>query len=133
MSEKECHRNRSKGKLDDPPLAFSACPNHDHADFNHFGTGSLSTAGWMGRGKAIRRLYCKTFEKRFGDRQGALMKGTRLAQTGVVSLVKSRDHTCSIEATADMCEVDTGTVLQFQQKAGERGADFHCLQPDNVD
>ena len=41
------------------PLALFACPNSDCADFNTFDADNLSVAEWMGKDKAIRRLYCK--------------------------------------------------------------------------
>ncbi len=56
MPEQKCHDNNLKEVY----LSFFACPNSECADFNHFGAGNLSIAEWMGKDKAIRRLYCKT-------------------------------------------------------------------------
>ncbi len=39
-----------------------------------------------------------------------------------------RGYGCSLEATADICEVDPRTVEQFLEKAGRRAEDFHRLQ-----
>jgi transposase-like protein len=115
------------------PLAFFACPNSDCADFNHFDASNLSIAEWMGKDKAIRRLYCKTCGTRFSERQGSLMQYTKLPQEDVVRIIKCLGHGCSGEATADICEVDTRTVQRLLEKAGKRAADFHNLQLENLD
>ena len=115
------------------PLAFLACPNSDCSDFNHFDAGNLSIAEWMGKDKTIRRLYCKTCGHRFSERKGSLMQDTKLKHGDVVRIVKCLGHGCSVEATADICEVDTRTVQRLLEKAGKRAADFHNLQLDTLD
>ena len=115
------------------PLSFFACPNGDCADFNRFDGGNLSVAEWMGKDKAIRRLYCKTCGTRFSERQGSLMQYAKLPATDVVRIVKCLSHGCSIEATADICEVDPRTVQRFLERAGPRAADFHRLQLEHLD
>jgi len=133
MPEQKCHKNRDNGESTNLPLSFFACPNSDCADFNHFGAGTLSIAEWMGKDKAIRRLYCKTCGSRFSERQGSLMQYTKLPHADVVRIVKCLGHGCSVEATADICEVDTRTVQRFLEKAGKRAADFHNLQLENLE
>jgi len=128
MPKQERHKNQPERESDNPPLAFFACPNSDCADFNHFSANNLSIAEWMGKDKAIRRLYCKTCGTRFSERQGSLMQHTKLPQADVVRIVKCLAHGCCVEATADICEVDTRTVQRFLEKAGKRAADFHNLQ-----
>jgi transposase-like protein len=115
------------------PLSFFACPNGDCADFNRFNSGNLSVAERMGKDKAIRRLYCKTCGTRFSERQGSLMQYTKLPPADVVRIVKCLGHGCSIEATADICEVDTRTVQRLLEKAGKRAVDFHRLQLEDLE
>jgi len=115
------------------PLSFFACPSGDCADFNRFDSGNLSVAEWMGKDKAIRRLYCKTCGTRFSERQGSLMQHTKLPEVDVVRIVKCLGHGCSIEATADICEVDTRTVHRLLEKAGKRAEDFHSLQLEELE
>jgi transposase-like protein len=115
------------------PLSFFACPNSDCADFNKFNAGNLSIAEWMGKEKAIRRLYCKTCHSRFSEREGSLMQDTKLSQLDVVRIIKCLGHGCSVEATADICEVDTRTVQRLLERAGKRAFDFHNLQLENLD
>ena len=133
MPEQKRHKNQDNSESTNLPLSFFACPNSDCADFNHFDAGNLSIAEWMGKDKAIRRLYCKTCGTRFSERQGSLMQYTKLLHADVVRIVKCLSHGCSVEATADICEVDTRTVQRLLEKAGKRAADFHRLQLENLD
>jgi transposase-like protein len=114
------------------PLSFFACPNGDCANFNRFDAGNLSVAEWMGKDKAIRRLYCKTCGRRFSEREGSLMQYAKLPEADVVRIVKCLGHGCCVEATADICEVDTRTVQRILEKAGTRAVDFHRLQLENL-
>jgi len=114
------------------PLSFFVCPNPDCADFNKFNSGNLSVAERMGKNKAIRRLYCKTCKTRFSEREGSLLAKTKLDEPVVVRILKCLGHGCSIEATADICEVDPRTVEKFLEKAGRRAEDFHRLQLEQL-
>ena len=86
----------------------------------------------MGKDKAIRRLYCKTCGTRFSERQGSLMQNTKLSQDDVVRIIKCLGHGCSIEAAADICEVDARSVQRLLAKSGKRAEDFHKLQLENL-
>ena len=132
MPEQKCQKDNLKKEVN-LSLSFFACPNSDCADFNQFNAGNLSIAEWMGKDKTIRRLYCKTCGRRFSERQGSLMQDTKLPQEVVVRIIKCLGHGCSIEATADICEVDTRTVQRFLENSGKRAADFHRFQLENLD
>ena len=133
MPEQKRHKNQDNLEEVNLPLSFFACPNSACADFNRFDADNLSVAEWMGKDKAIRRLYCKTCGTRFSERQGSLMQCTKLSQADVVRIIKCLGHGCSVEATADICEVDARTVQRLLEKAGKRAADFHSLQLENLD
>ena len=124
--------SRTKSVSGGFPLSFFACPNPDCIDFNRFDAGNLSVAERMGKNKAIRRLYCKTCGRRFSEREGSLMAGTKLQQEVVVRVIKCLGYGCSIEATADICEVDPRTVERLLEKAGKRADDFHRLQLEKL-
>jgi len=124
--------SRTKSVSEEFPLSFFACPNPDCTDFNRFDAGNLSVAERMGKNKAIRRLYCKTCGRRFSEREGSLMAGTKLQQEAVVRIIKCLGYGCSIEATADICEVDPRTVERLLEKAGKRAEDFHRLQLEKL-
>jgi hypothetical protein len=50
----------------------------------------------------------------------------------VVRIVKCLGHGCSVEATADICEVDPRTVDRLLEQAGRRAEDFHRLQLERL-
>ena len=133
MPEQKRHTKQQNCEPAIMPLSFFACPNSDCADFNNFDAGNLSVAEWMGKDKAIRRLYCKTCGTRFSERQGSLMQYSKLPSADVVRIVKCLTHGCSVEATADICEVDSRTVQRLLEKAGKRAFDFHNLQLEKLD
>jgi len=114
-------------------LAGFACPNEDCSRFNVFGGGNLSVCERMGRDKQIRRLYCNHCGQRFSERQGSLMARSKLPADTVVRIIKCLTHSCSIEATADICEVDPRTVELLLTKAGRRADDFHRLALDRLE
>ena len=117
---------------DGDDLALLACPNPDCDLFNRFDAGNLRVCERIGKSKAIRRLYCNHCGQRFSERQGSLMQYTKLPHETVVRLIKCLGHGCSIEATADICEVDARTVSRMLQRAGRRAEDFHQLQLEHL-
>lgn len=114
------------------PLSAFACPNEDCSDFNRFGAGNLSVCERIGKGKRIRRLYCRSCGHRFSERQGTLLAYSKLPEETVVRIVKCLVHGCSIEATADICDVTPRTVETLLKKAGRRAEDFHRLQLEKI-
>ena len=131
MARNHCS-SRTEPVSEEFALSFFACPNSDCPDFNKFDAGNLSVAERMGKSKAIRRLYCKTCGQRFSERAGSLMAGTKLPQEVVVRIIKCLGYGCSIEAAADICEVDPRTVERLLEKAGKRAEDFHRLQLEKL-
>jgi transposase-like protein len=108
-------------------LAAFACPNPDCSHFNRFAAGNLSVVEWTGKREDIRRLYCSACKRRFTERQGTLLRYSKLPEETVVRIVKCLGHGCSVEATADICEVDPRTVDRILEQAGLRAEDFHRL------
>ncbi len=113
-------------------LAACACPNPDCSLFNRFDAGNLSVVEGIGKGKHIRRLYCSMCKHRFTERQGTLLRYTQLPEPTVVRIVKCLGYGCSLEATADICEVDPHTVARLLEAAGRRGDDFHRRQLERL-
>ena len=133
MPEQKCQNDNANPVRVSLPLSFFACPNSECADFNKFDAGNLSVAEWMGKDKAIRRLYCKTCGHRLSEREGSLMEDAKLNHADVVRIIKCLGHGCCVEATADICEVDARTVQRLLEKAGKRANDFHRLQLEKLD
>jgi transposase-like protein len=116
----------------DDDLSCFACPNEDCDDFNRFAAGNLSVCERMGKRHRIRLLYCKSCGHRFSERQGSLMARSKLPEETVVRIVKCLGYGCSVEATADICEVDSRSVELLLSKAGSRAEDFHSLQLERL-
>jgi transposase-like protein len=114
------------------PLAAFACPNPDCSHFNRFDAGNLSVVEWTGKRKDIRRLYCSMCGRRFTERRGTLLRYTKLPEEVVVRIVKCLGHGCSVEAAADICDVDPRTVDRILELAGRRAEDFHRLQLERL-
>jgi transposase-like protein len=114
------------------PLELFACPDPECFLFNHFGAGNLSVAERMGKNKGIRRLYCNHCHRRFSERQGSLMRRTKLPEDTVVRIMKCLTYGCSVEAAADICEVDVRSVGRLANLAGPRAEDFHRLQLEKL-
>lgn len=132
MSRTPTPPHRTSGRAD-ATLAGLACPNPDCCDFNRFGAGNLSVAEWTGKAEHIRRLYCSSCGHRFSERQGTLLRYTKLPEETVVRIVKCLGHGCSIEAASDICDVDPRTVARLLERAGRRADDFHELQRERID
>jgi len=113
-------------------LAMFSCPNPDCDLFNQFDADNLTVVERMGKNHAIRRLYCNHCQQRFSERQGSLMEYAKLPEDTVVRIIKCLGHGCSVEATADICEVDPRTVERILERSGKRAADFHQQQLDRL-
>ena len=114
-------------------LVGFACLNPDCCHFNRFDADNLSVVEWTGENKDIRRLYCSACKRRFTERQGTLLRYSKLPGPTVVRIVKCLGHGCSVEATADICDVDPRTVDRILERAGRRAEDFHRLQLEGLD
>lgn len=132
MGRKPSPSSARGGRTPDVSLAAFACPNPDCSHFNRFDAGNLSVVEWTGKLKNIRRLYCAMCKHRFTERQGTLLRYSKLPEATVVRIVKCLGHGCSIEATADICEVDPRTVDRLLEQAGRRAEDFHRLQLEKL-
>ena len=127
-------KHRPVAKVTSPydDLTGFACPNEECCDFNRFAADNLTVCERMGKDQRIRRLYCRSCGHRFSERQGSLMAKSKLPEEAVVRIVKCLGYGCSVEATADICEVDPRTVELLLGKAGPRAEDFHRQQLERL-
>jgi transposase-like protein len=117
----------------EPALVDLACPNPDCCDFNRFAADNLSVVEWTGKHKHIRRLYCSSCGHRFSERRGTLRQYSKRPEATVVRIVKCLRYGCTLEATADICEVDPRTVARILGRGGRRAEDFHRSQMQKRD
>ena len=121
------HQPKSAGSL-----AAFACPNPERGHFNRFDAGNLFVVEWTGKHKDIRRHYCSACKGRFYERLVTLLLYTKLPEETVARIVECLRLGCSVEATADICDVDPRTVGRVLERAGRRADDFHRLQLDRL-
>jgi transposase-like protein len=77
-------------------------------------------------------LYYSTCGNRFSERQGTLLRYTKLPEETVVRIVKCLGHGCSIAAAAEICEVAPRTMARLLEQAGRRAEGFHQLQRERL-
>ena len=109
-------------------LSHFCCQNKRCVAYGTRNGGNLTVCEYVGKNKDIRRLYCSACKRRFTERQGTLLRGTKIPEETVVRIVKCLTHGCSVEATADICDVDPRTVDRILERGGRRAEDFHRLQ-----
>jgi len=108
-----------------PDLSRFSCPNSDCMHFQKFGKGNLRVGERMGKGKRLLRLVCRTCQTRFSELEGSLLEYSKLSEEKVVQIVKCLTWGNSVEATADIVEVDPRTVQRIVDRGGERAKRFH--------
>lgn len=108
-----------------PDLSRFSCPNPECIHFQKFGEGNLRVGERMGKDKRLLRLVCRACQTRFSELQGSLLEYSKLPQEKVVQIVKCLTWGLSVEATADICEVDPRTVQRIVERGGERAKRFH--------
>ena len=60
------------------------------------------------------------------------MRYSKLPEPTVVRIVKCLGHGRSVEATAEICDVDPRTVGRILERAGRRAEDFHRLHLERL-
>jgi hypothetical protein len=78
-------------------------------------------------------LYCSSCGHHFSERRGTLRDYSKLPEATVVRIVTCVRYGCTLEATADICEVDPRTVERILERGGRRAEDFHRLQLQTLD
>jgi len=108
-----------------PDLSGFSCPNPECIHFQKFGQGNLRVGERMGKNKRLLRLVCRACQTRFSELQGSLLEYSKLPEEKVVRIVKCLTWGNSVQATADICEVDPRTVQRIVERGGERAKRFH--------
>jgi transposase-like protein len=102
-----------------------SCPNPECLHGGVFGAGNLRVSERNGKGKRIRRLFCRTCKTRFSERRGSLMEHTHLPEEKLVLIFKCLTYGNSVAATADIAGVDERTVQRIVDRGGGRARRFH--------
>ena len=108
---------RQKRKVID--YGYRYCPNPDCPDYRKYGQGNIVFNDWIGKDKSIARLRCNTCRMKFSSNKGTVFEQSRSSQEKGICIYKCLVHGNSIEATADICEVNPKTVSRLVEIAGE--------------
>src|SRR3954469_13364875 len=98
----------------------SACPDHGKR-----GHGNVYFRGWSGRGKLIRRIYCRTCKKSYSERKGTAFERSRLPTDKAVSVLDHLREGCGIRATSRLTGVSRDTVSRLLALAGDQAKGLH--------
>jgi len=98
----------------------SACPDHGKR-----GHGNLYFRGWSGRGKLIRRVYCRTCKESSSERKGTALERSRLPPDKVVSVLDHVREGVGVRATSRLTGVARDTVSRYIALAGEQANNLH--------
>jgi transposase-like protein len=101
-----------------PDLLRFSCPNPDCVHFQKFGQGNLRVGEQMGKDKRLLRWVCRACQPRFSELRGSLLEYSKLPEEKVVRIVKCLTWGNSVEATADIGEVDPRTVQRIVERGG---------------
>lgn len=107
--------------------ASKCCPNPDCPDYQKYGQGNIVFSDWIGKDKNIARLRCNSCKTKFSENKGAVFEQSRLPLEKVIRIYKCLVHGNSIEATADICEVNPKSVSRLVKIAGEHHQAMHHL------
>ena len=92
-----------------------ACPGHGKR-----GHGNLYFRGWSGRGKKIRRVYCRTCKKSYSEREGTALERSRLPPDKAVSILDHVREGVGVRATSRLTGVARDTVSRYIALAGDQ-------------
>jgi len=98
----------------------SACPDHGKR-----GHGNLYFRGWSGRGKKIRRVYCRTCKRSYSERKGTALERSRLPADKAVSILDHVREGTGVRATSRLTGVSRGTVSRYVAPAGDQAKGLH--------
>jgi transposase-like protein len=115
-------------------LRHFCCQNPDCPDYGLRDHGNLRVGFRYGKDRR-RLLVCRTCQKRFSERKGSALFGTRLPHAQALSLWEHLQEGCGVRQTARLVRVDKDTVVRYALKAGSHAQQTHdevvAFSPDD--
>jgi transposase-like protein len=108
-----------------PPIERFFCHNPVCPDHGKRGHGNLYFRGWSGRGKKIRRAYCRTCKKSYSERKGTALERSRLPPGKAVSVLGHVREGVGVRATSRLTGVARDTVSRYVALAGDQAKGLH--------
>jgi hypothetical protein len=106
-------------------LARFCCQNDACAEYGKRGAGNLTVCGRFGKREPIRLLYCRTCKKRFSERKGTPLFGSKLPREKLVSLLEHVSEGCGVRSTSRLAKVHRDTVTHYIRAAGDHAQQLH--------
>ncbi len=106
-------------------LDLFCCQNASCPDYGLRSRGNLRVAFCYGPGKQRRILACRTCQRRFSERKGTALFGTRLARDKALAIFQHLQDGCGVRQTARLTGADKDTVVRYARQAGTHARQAH--------
>ena len=106
-------------------LARFCCQNTACPMYGQRNAGNLTVSGWFGKHQRIRLLYCRTCKKRFSERKGTPLFGSKLPRPKLLSLLEHVAEGGGVRATSRLVRVHRDTVTHYTKACGEHAQQLH--------
>jgi LacI family transcriptional regulator len=105
-------------------LSRFCCQNPDCPDYGLRGRDNLRVGFRYGKHRR-RLLVCRTCQRRFSERKGTALFGTRLPDARAVAVFRHLHDGCGARQTARLVGVDKDTAVRYARRAGAHARDSH--------
>jgi LacI family transcriptional regulator len=109
----------------DEDLSPFCCQNPDCPDYGLRGLGNLRVAFRYGPAPQRRLLACRSCQRRFSERKGTALFGTRLPHAQALAVFQHLHEGCGVRQTARLVGVDKDTVVRYALQAGAHAQRSH--------
>jgi LacI family transcriptional regulator len=106
-------------------LARFCCQNPACTKYGQRNAGNLTVCGWFGKNQRLRLLYCRTCQKRFSERKGTPLFGSKLARPKLLSLLAHVSEGCGVRVTSRLVGVHRDTVTHYIRACGAHAQQLH--------
>jgi transposase-like protein len=106
-------------------LARFCCQNTACPKYGQRNAGNLTVSGRFGKGQQLRLLYCRTCKKRFSERKGTPLFGSKLPRPKLLSLLEHVAEGGGVRATSRLVRVHRDTVTHYTKACGEHARQLH--------
>src|SRR5438552_3518679 len=100
------------------------CQNPLCPDYGLRGRGNLRVAFRYGKDQRCL-LACRTCQKRFSQRKGTALFGSRLSHEQALAVLQHLQDGCGVRQTARLTGVDKDTVVRYALRAGGHAQQAH--------
>ena len=105
-------------------LSRFCCQNPDCPDYGLRGRDNLRVGFHYGPHRR-RMLVCRTCQRRFSERKGTALFGTRLPHDKALAVFRHLQDGCGVRQTARLTGVDKDTVVRYALQAGTHARNSH--------